>query len=53
VETIETRQGLKIACVEEIAFQQNWISEDQLLDLAKALGKTGYAKYLKDLVTNS
>lgn len=46
VQTIEHRQGLKVACLEEIAFNNNWISKDQLLDHAKLLAKTGYGQYL-------
>lgn len=50
VQTIEHRQGLKIACLEEIAWNQGWLSDDQLLESAHALGKTGYGQYLKSLV---
>ena len=46
VQTIEHRQGLKVACLEEIAFQQKWISREQMLNQAQALGKTGYGQYL-------
>ena len=49
VQTIEHRQGLKVACLEEIAFQQGWISREQLMTQAKALGKTGYGQYLAKL----
>ena len=49
VQTIEHRQGLKVACLEEIAFQQGWISREQLMVQAKALGKTGYGQYLAKL----
>ncbi len=49
VQTIEHRQGLKVACLEEIAFQQGWISREQLMTQAKALGKTGYGQYLTKL----
>lgn len=49
VQTVEKRQGLKVACLEEIAYQQNWIDRDQLLERAKALGKTGYGQYLYKL----
>lgn len=46
VQTIEQRQGLKVACLEEIAYQQGWIDRQQLLAQAKAFGKTGYGHYL-------
>ncbi len=46
VESIEERQGLKIACLEEIAFRKNYISRDQLLELAKPLSKNQYGQYL-------
>ncbi|MDH4558251.1 glucose-1-phosphate thymidylyltransferase RfbA [Pseudomonas sp. BN417] len=46
VQTIEHRQGLKVACLEEIAFQNGWIDKDKLLAQAKAFGKTGYGQYL-------
>jgi glucose-1-phosphate thymidylyltransferase len=46
VQTIEHRQGLKVACLEEIAFQNGWISKARLLEQAKAFGKTGYGQYL-------
>jgi glucose-1-phosphate thymidylyltransferase len=46
VQTIEHRQGLKVACLEEIAYQQGWIDRQQLLVQAKAFGKTGYGQYL-------
>lgn len=46
VQTIEHRQGLKVACLEEIAFTNQWISREQLLQEAKALSKTGYGQYL-------
>ncbi len=46
VQTIEHRQGLKVACLEEIAYQNKWIDREQLLRRADALGKTGYGQYL-------
>jgi len=46
VQTIEHRQGLKVACLEEIAFTNKWISKEQLIKEAKALSKTGYGQYL-------
>ncbi|MCE5982930.1 MULTISPECIES: glucose-1-phosphate thymidylyltransferase RfbA [Pseudomonas] len=49
VQTIEHRQGLKVACLEEIAYQKQWINRDRLLERAQALGKTGYGRYLYSL----
>lgn len=46
VQTVEHRQGLKVACLEEIAFMNGWIDEQQLLVRANAFGKTGYGQYL-------
>ncbi len=50
VQTIEKRQGYKIACLEEIAYNYGWISKKQVLEIAKPLSKNGYGEYLKDLV---
>jgi glucose-1-phosphate thymidylyltransferase len=50
IETIESRQGLKVACPEEIAFMQGWIGEDQVRKLAKPLLKSGYGEYLLGLI---
>jgi glucose-1-phosphate thymidylyltransferase len=47
VRTIEHRTGVKIACLEEIAFEQGWIDVDGLLERAAMLGQTGYAAYLR------
>ncbi|MBF8748223.1 MULTISPECIES: glucose-1-phosphate thymidylyltransferase RfbA [Pseudomonas] len=49
VQTIEHRQGLKVACLEEIAFQKGWIGRDQLQAKAEELKKTGYGQYLHTL----
>ena len=49
VQTIEKRQGLKVACLEEIGFQQDWITRDQLLLQAEKFAKTGYGQYLKKI----
>jgi glucose-1-phosphate thymidylyltransferase len=46
IETIEQRQGLKVACPEEIAFQNGWIDRDHLLRLAEPLRKNAYGSYL-------
>ena len=50
VETLEKRQGLKISCLEEIAYRKGWISKEKLKELAQELSKNGYGQYLLDLV---
>lgn len=50
VQTIEHRQGYKIACLEEIAYNNGWISKEKILEIAKPLSKNGYGQYLYDLV---
>lgn len=50
VETIEKRQGYKIACLEEIAWRNGWLSNDQVAATAKALSKNGYGLYLANLL---
>lgn len=50
VHTIEARQGLKVACLEEIAYHQGWLTPEQLAVQAKALSKTGYGQYLQRLL---
>jgi len=50
VRTIQQRQGFQIACPEEIAFNQGWIDEPQLRELAAPLAKTAYGRYLTDVV---
>ena len=50
VEIIERRQGLKIACLEEIAWRKEWITDDDVLRMAEALSKNGYGEYLKGLL---
>lgn len=52
VAAIEHRQGLKIACIEEVAFEANWIDANQLEALAVDLGSTPYADYLRALIDN-
>ena len=49
VETIEKRQGYKIACLEEIAWNNGWLSNEQVMKAAKALSKNSYGQYLKDI----
>ena len=46
VEAVQTRQGLYIACLEEIAYRKGYINKEQLLELAKPLMKTEYGQYL-------
>ena len=50
VQTIEKRQGLKIACLEEIAYKKNWVSEEEVFSQAHALGNTEYGDYLKQIL---
>ncbi|AXX95899.1 glucose-1-phosphate thymidylyltransferase RfbA [Arcobacter ellisii] len=50
VQTIEHRQGYKMACLEEIAYNNKWISKEQVLKIAEPLSKNGYGQYLYDLV---
>jgi len=50
VEVIEKRQGLKIACLEEIAYRKGWISENDLLHLAESMKKNSYGQYLLNIV---
>jgi glucose-1-phosphate thymidylyltransferase len=50
VQVVEKRQGLKVGCIEEIAWRQGFISTDELLILAKPLAKSGYGKYLIELI---
>ncbi len=51
IETIETRQGLKVACPEEISYLKGWIDEQQIRHLAGPLLKSGYGEYLLELLT--
>ena len=50
VQTIEHRQGFKIACLEEIAYTNKWINDKQILEIAEPLKKTGYGQYLVELI---
>lgn len=52
VQTIEHRQGYKIACLEEIAYNNGWIDKEKILEIAKPLSKNGYGQYLYSLVMN-
>jgi len=53
VETIEKRQGYKIACLEEVAWRNGWLSNAQVMETAKALSKNSYGQYLADLLKGS
>lgn len=50
IEVIEKRQGLKVACLEEIAYKRGWITKEKLAELAKPMAKNDYGKYLLNLV---
>ena len=50
IQNLEERQGLKIACLEEIAFQKGWLSGAQLAEAAHAMGNSSYGQYLQILV---
>jgi glucose-1-phosphate thymidylyltransferase len=50
VQTLETRQGMKVACLEEIAFRLGFIDRDQVMVLARSLEKSGYGNYLIDVI---
>ncbi|TWI47025.1 glucose-1-phosphate thymidylyltransferase [Pseudomonas duriflava] len=53
VQTIEKRQGLKVACLEEIALQKGWVTTEQVALQAEALSKTGYGQYLARLIAGA
>jgi glucose-1-phosphate thymidylyltransferase len=50
VQVIEQRQGLKVGCIEEEAYRQGFITKEELRKLAEPLMKSGYGKYLMDLI---
>ena len=50
ISTVEKRQGLKIACLEEIAFKNNWIKKDNIKKAIKFYGKCKYSIYLRNLL---
>ena len=49
IEVIEKRQGLKVACLEEIAYKRGWITKEQLAEIAKPMAKNDYGKYLLNI----
>ena len=53
VQVIEERQGLKVGCIEEVAFNMGYINKEQLISIAKPLTKSGYGNYLLELAKNS
>ena len=53
IEVIEKRQGLKIACIEEIAYHMGYINKEQVLKLAQPLNKNSYGQYLIEIVNGS
>lgn len=53
VQTVEQRQGFKVACLEEIAFNNGWMSGEQLLDKAETLHKTAYGQYLMQIAKSA
>ncbi len=50
IEVIEKRQGLKIGCIEEIAYQKGWINDEQMTALARTYAKSGYGQYLQNVL---
>ncbi|HET8601064.1 MAG TPA: sugar phosphate nucleotidyltransferase, partial [Segeticoccus sp.] len=50
VHVVEARQGQKVGCVEEVAWRNGWIGDEQFADLADALVKSGYGRYLQELL---
>jgi len=53
VEVIQSRQGLKISCIEEIAYRKGFIDKDQLCKLAEPIRKSGYGEYLLKLAEDA
>jgi glucose-1-phosphate thymidylyltransferase len=53
IATLEHRQGLKVACPEEIAYRQKWITAEELEKLAMPLSKSGYGKYLHRVLSDT
>lgn len=53
VKTIQSRQGIMVACLEEIAYRNGWIDRNQIQDMAESLSKTKYGEYLLELLRES
>jgi glucose-1-phosphate thymidylyltransferase len=53
VEVIESRQGLKVACLEEIAYKKGWISQDKVEEMAVCMRNNEYGKYLLNLIKDN
>lgn len=53
IETIQKRQGLQIACIEEIAYQKGWITKEQLIQQAEIYKKNSYGQYLLNLINHN
>jgi len=53
IHTIEKRQGFKIACLEEIAYRNGWLTVDEVLTYGNEMSKTNYGQYLINLIKNS
>jgi glucose-1-phosphate thymidylyltransferase len=53
IQVIEQRQGIKVACIEEIAWRKGFISKDELVELAKPLLKSGYGNYIMGLIDSA
>ena len=51
VETVQNRQGYKVACLEEIAFNNGWLSKEQVLEIGQSMSKNEYGQYLISLVS--
>ncbi len=50
IQAIEERQGLKVACPEEVAYRMGYVSADAVLEMASSMGKNQYAQYLRQLI---
>jgi glucose-1-phosphate thymidylyltransferase len=53
IQVIEERQGSKVSCLEEIAWRNSWISDQELLDISKSYGKNPYGAYLGNLLSDN